>query len=104
MRAGKLDRLITIQRATYVDDGMGNQTPAWAKLADLRAQIVQASTEEYIRAYGASDDTVIIFRTRYFPGVKNEDQIVYAGSEFDIKETKELGRKQGLEIRCVSRP
>ena len=104
MRAGKLDRLITIQRAKDVDDGMGNQTPTWAKLADLRAQIVQASTEEYIRSYGASDDTVIIFRTRYFPGVKNEDQIIYAGAEFDIKETKELGRKQGLEIRCVSRP
>ena len=104
MRAGKLDRLIRIERATLTDDGMGNQTEEWLKLADLRAQIVQASTEEYIRAYGARAETVIIFRTHFFPDVKNSDRIMYAGSAFDIKETKELGRKQGLEIRCVSRP
>ena len=38
MRAGKLDRLIRIERATLTDDGRGNQTEEWLKLADLRAQ------------------------------------------------------------------
>ncbi len=104
MRAGKLDHLITIERPTYEDDGFGGQVPTWSKLADLRAQIVQSSTEEFIRAYGASDDYVIVFRTHFFPGVTNGDQIMFAGRAFDIKETKEIGRRQGLEIRCVSRP
>lgn len=104
MRSGKLDRLIRIERADFEDDGMGNQKPIWAKLADMRAEIVQASTQEYMRAYGASDENVIVFRTRFLDGVTNADRILYAGAPFDIKETKEIGRKQGLEIRCVSRP
>lgn len=104
MRSGKLDRLIRIERAAFEDDGMGNQTPIWAKLADMRAEIVQASTQEYMRAYGASDENVIVFRTRFLDGVTNADRILYAGAAFDIKETKEIGRRNGLEIRCVSRP
>lgn len=105
MRAGKLDKLIRIERPNgYTDDGHGGQNPVWAKVANIRAEIVQASTEEFIRAYGASDDNVIIFRTYFIDGVTNACRIIYAGAEFDIKETKELGRRKGLEIRCVSRP
>ncbi|MFI3904328.1 phage head closure protein [Ochrobactrum sp. S1502_03] len=105
MRAGKLDRLIRVERPDgYTDDGHGGQDPVWAKVADIRAQIVQASTEEFIRSYGASDETVIIFRTRFIDGVTPEDRITYGGGEYDIKEVKELGRRQGLEVRCVRRP
>lgn len=104
MRAGKLDRRIRLERSTPVSDGHGGLEDVWMKVADIRAEIVQASTEEFIRAYGASDDNVIIFRTYFIAGVTNADRIVYAGAEFDIKETKELGRRNGLEIRCVSRP
>lgn len=105
MRAGKLDRLIRIER--WEDNPEPNEygtvTPAFVKRADVRAEIVQASTDEFIRASGASDDNVIIFRTRFIPGVVNEDRIAYAGEVFDIKEVKPIGRNKGLEIRCVSR-
>lgn len=104
MRAGKLDRLIRVERPSYQDDGHGGLDPVWAKVADIRAQIVQSSTEEFIRSYGVSDETVIIFRTRFINGVTPEDRIEYGGGEYDIKEVKEIGRREGLEIRCVRRP
>jgi SPP1 family predicted phage head-tail adaptor len=102
MRAGKLDRIIRID--TYgpgVPDEYGTVTPGWTALATLRAQVVQSSTEEFIRAYGASDETVIIFRTRWLDGVTNADRISYEGGYFNLKEVKEIGRRKGLELRAV---
>ncbi|MGA1804442.1 phage head closure protein [Rhizobium sp. HT1-10] len=102
MRAGKLDRTIQIQRWTTdpEPDDMGTVTPGFTALATLRAQIVQASTDEYIRSAGATDETVIIFRTRWLAGVTNSDRVSYQGAFFNIKEVKEIGRREGLELRC----
>lgn len=102
MRAGKLDRSVTIQSNTYVVDDYGNPAYTWADLATVRAQIVQANTEEFIRAYGAADETVIIFRIRWLDGVKLADRIVYEGVNHNLKEIKEIGRRNGLELRCVA--
>ncbi|NTH50934.1 phage head closure protein [Agrobacterium rhizogenes] len=100
MRSGKLDRTITIQRYTSGVDDYGTPVMAWTDLANLRAQIVQASTDEFIRN-GAVDETVIIFRTRYLAGVTNADRISYGDGVLNLKEVKEIGRRQGLELRCT---
>lgn len=103
MRAGRLDSVIVIERAgTPVIDADGVPQETWDDLMTLRAQIIQASTEEYIRSYGASDETVTIFRTRYVAGITNADRVRFEGQTYDIKEFKELGRGKGLEIRCKS--
>ncbi len=101
MKAGKLDRIITVQRSSYVVDESGVPVYTWLDLATLRAELVQASTEEFIRAYGASDETVIIFRTRFFDGIDTADRVVYRGAFHNIKEIKEIGRRDGLEIRTL---
>ncbi len=102
MRAGKLDRSITIQRETSTVNDYGTPVKVWSDIATLRAEIVQASTEEFIRGWGASDETVIIFRTRYLSGVTLADRIVYGGAAHNLKEIKEIGRRRGLELRCVA--
>lgn len=100
MRSGKLDKLITLQRFTSTVDDFGTPVETWADLAELRAQVVQATSEEFIRA-GAESETVIIFRTRFLDGVTTADRVAFAGAAYDIKETKEIGRRGGLEIRCL---
>lgn len=100
MRAGQLDRSITIQRVTTTIDDYGTPTLTWVDVATVRAQQVQQSTQEYIRNFGASDDTVIVFRTWWLDGVTNADRIIYQSTSFNIKETKEIGRRAGLELRC----
>lgn len=103
MRAGKLDRSITIQRYTSGVDELGN--PAgyiWSDLVTVRAQILQQSTEEFIRGYGASDETAVIFRVRWIDDISNADRIVYQGQPHNLKEIKEIGRRVGLELRCVA--
>lgn len=100
MRAGLMDRTITIQRVTTTIDDFGTPVETWADLVTLRAQQVQTSTDEFIRGYGASDETVIVFRTWWRDGITNADRIVYVGDTYNIKETKEIGRRNGLELRC----
>lgn len=100
MRAGKLDRTITIQRFTSEPNEYGTPVETWTTVATLRAQLIQASTEEFIRG-GAVDETIIIFRTRWLAGVTTADRIEYEGVALNIKETKEIGRRKGLELRAV---
>lgn len=102
MRAGQLDRLIRIDHySTDAVDDFGTPTPAWTLIADgVPAQIVQASTQEFLRG-GASEETAIIFRIRWMAGVTLSDRVTYEGQVFNIKETKEIGRRKGLDLRCV---
>lgn len=102
MRAGSMDRTITIQRVSTSIDASGTPAEIWSDLVTLRAQQVQASTEEFMRAAGASDETVVVFRTWWRDGVTNADRIIYGGVIHNIKETKEIGRRNGLEIRTLS--
>lgn len=102
MRAGKLDSTIEIVRVQWVDDGRGNVTEQEVAVATLRAQIVQQSTEEFIRTFGASDETVIIFRTRWLDGVTPSDKVRFDGTNFNLKEVKPIGRRRGLELRCIN--
>lgn len=100
MRAGKLDREITIQAlGEGPPDEYGSPTETWTDAATLRAQLVEASTEEFQRAYGASGETAIIFRTRYLDGVTLAHRVSYDGQVHNLVELKEIGRRRGLELR-----
>lgn len=101
MRAGRLDRTVTIQRFTTAPDDYGTPVETWSDVATLRAEIVQASTAEFFKDEAPRDDTTIIFRTRFLAGITNADRVSYDGRFFNITETKEIGRRHGLEIRCV---
>lgn len=103
MRAGKLDKQILIQREGSTLDDFGAPAGSLSTIHTLRAQIITASTDEAIRAYGASTEVLTVFRTRYRDGIKVSDVISYAGALHDIKEIKELGRRKGLELRTISR-
>jgi head-tail adaptor len=99
-----MDRLIIIERqGVPLLDEYGNTQQTWALLCSLRAQKVQGSTEEFIRAYGASSETIVIFRTRYVEGITVADRLIHDGQVHDIKETKEIGRRRGMELRTIAR-
>ena len=100
MRSGKLRHVITIERFTSTVNEYATPVKTWTKLATLRAQVLQASTDEFIRN-GAIDQNVIVFRTRALAGITNADRIQYRGSTYNIKELKEL-EPRGLEIRALS--
>lgn len=102
MRAGKLDNSVTLRTVAYVDDGYGNSVPSETDFATLRAQVIEESTDEFIRTYGASTERLRIFRTRYVEGVELSMTVHHEGRPYNLKQIKQIGRRRGLELRCVA--
>ena len=101
MKSGRLSTAIQIQRATVTLSEAGTPAETWAKIADLRAEKVEQSTTEFMRGFGASDESVVIFRARFFAGVTNADRVLWGGQAYNIKEVSPIGRRKGVELRCV---
>lgn len=102
MRAGKLHETITIDRLGTTVDDYGTTSEGWTIVASVRAQLIQASTAEFLAAYGSKTEAVAVFKIRHLDDLHPDDRVTHAGTAYDIKEIKPLGRRQGLELRCVS--
>ena len=104
MKAGRLTEEIRIERSTSTINEYGTPSTTWAKLAVLRAEKVEQTTTEYIRNFGASDEEVVIFRTRFLDGITNADRLIWKGNAFNIQSVAPIGRRTGVELRCVRIP
>lgn len=104
MRAGLMDNVIDVQRATRSVNANGTPIETWTTYVTLRAQVLQQATEEFIRgSAGASDETTVVFRTWWHDGIGLADRIVFNGMLHNIKEIKPIGRRAGLEIRTFAK-
>lgn len=101
MRAGKLNDIVTLRSVTYVDNGYGGVKEVETDWAALRAQIIEESTEEFIRNWGVSSERLRIFRTRFIDGVTLDMKVMHRGAKLNLKQVKVIGRRRGLELRCV---
>jgi head-tail adaptor len=100
MRAGNLDRIITIERRTTGLDLYGTVIDTWALVATMRAQKLENATDDREGQRGDTTDTVITFRMRWLDGVTLEHRVTYEGQLFKITRIKEIGRRVGLDITC----
>ncbi|MDM8167153.1 phage head closure protein [Roseovarius sp.] len=100
MRSGKLVHVIEIQRASVTVNDAGTPSSTWGKVATLRAELVERSTEEFLRNAGETSETTVVFRTRHLDGVTDEDRVSFDGAAYDIEEITRIGRRKGLEFRC----
>lgn len=103
MRAGKLRYRITIQSFTETVDEYGVPTLDWSDVATVRAELIQQSTSEFIRAQGAVEDELVIFRTRYVASITNAMRVMFDGSPHDIREIAPDPMRRHMELRTVSR-
>ncbi|GAA4111182.1 phage head closure protein [Aminobacter aganoensis] len=102
MRAGKLDRTITIERKSEAVSDSGAVVAAWTPVATVRAEIVTSAASEFLTGFGEAESGNIAFRIRYLAGITTADRVTYAGQVYDLKEVTEIGRRRGLELRAVA--
>ncbi len=106
MRAGALDRQITIQERTAVQAGP-QVTYIWAALpggADIWAMKREVRGGEVIEGLARQAEVEVMFKIRWLDGVKREQRVIYEGAEFNILHVVELGRREGLELYCKGKP
>lgn len=103
--AGKLDRRITLERSTLSDDGL-SQVETWAPLAEVWAGMTPISDGERWRAgeVGATATHRFVIRHSSTSATLNpKDRLIYEGRTFNISGTKEIGRREGIEITASAR-
>lgn len=101
MKAGPLDRRVTIQRVTLEDDGYGS-VEVWADLVTISAQVVQQSGREFLAAAQTQAEQRVLFRLRWIEGLTVLDRVSYGGRLHNIQDVKELGRREGVELMTVA--
>lgn len=100
MRSGKLDRLITIERATETVAPSGAVSSTWTPIATVRAEIVNQTATEFLAGHGEAERGTIIFRIRFLADITTDNRITFNGAHYNVREIVEIGRRRGLELRA----
>jgi len=102
MRAGRLDRLIDLQRRSFIEDAEFKDEIETFSTYDTNVaaeRMDRSGNENYFE--GVNIPTrVTIYRIRYRDDVQELDRIVEDDKVYDIDYIKELGRREGLELTC----
>lgn len=90
-KAGRLDRRITIQRATTAADDHGTPIETWADQACAWASVVYPATGSGETQHEAVHlaTTNVLFTIRYRDGLLPTDRIVYNAQNYDITSISE---------------
>lgn len=117
MRAGRLDRLIDVERATVILDDAGQPIETWAKLVSNRpAEYRPMRGDERFTAqqFVATEQVeFLVHWTSDLATLNPRDRVVYPAttetppphqSVYEIMGVLELGRREGLRILTARRP
>ena len=106
MRAGKLDRRLTIRRASMSHDGFANVQGDPSDLATVWAERMPMSDGERNQQGGVFASATVRFRVRYSATVADlnpKDTLTCEGRGYEVLGVKEIGRREGLEITASER-
>jgi SPP1 family predicted phage head-tail adaptor len=118
MRAGRLDRMITIQRRTVTESDSGEPVETWTNLFLRRAASVSpVRGDERLSSDQLVASEQVEFRIRYAASVASlgpKDRIVYPALNtaaetpatrniYDVHGCSEIGRREGLKIIALRR-
>lgn len=102
MRAGKLDRRITLQTRTAVQSVSGEYTETFANLATVWAEVTDLRGREFFAAQQKNADVTTRFRIRWRDDVTVLHRIQYESRNYNIVHSAEIGRREGLELLAES--
>lgn len=107
MQAGKLDRRITIQRKTTVQNDLGEEAETWLDMATVSASKRDVSDSERVAAAEVSATITTRFQVRWSKNVQDVNpgghRLLFGDRVYDIAAVKEIGRREGLEITAAAR-
>ena len=102
MRAGDLDRRISIERFTSTVSDTGEPIETWTNLATRWAKVDQQSGREFFAAPQEVSERKVVFRIRWIEGLTVRDRVICDGAVHDIVEVRRLGRKEGVELHTTA--
>lgn len=105
IQAGKLNRRITIQGKSIVQDDVGAEIVTWGDVATVWAELLTLRGSERYALQQFVGHALQTFRIRWSSTVAvitTEHRISYDGRTFDITDVREIGLREGIEIDCYA--
>lgn len=106
MQAGRLDRRLTIQKKTVTQNSAGEEIETWSTHATVSAIKLENRGAERFTSQQLLGEGVKTFQIRWSNRVKaltSEHRILFDNRIHEIKDIRELGRREGIEIDCTVR-
>lgn len=107
MRAGKLDRRVTIQVRSVAQNSVGEEVESWGTLAEVWAGIEPQQAIQRFAVNQLLSEVSQVFRVRWYEWGStidpNQHRLVYRDRVYDIQGVFEIGRREGLQIACKAR-
>lgn len=104
MKAGRLDRRLMIRKRVVDSGGPWGDVTSWPEWREVAARLEHVNEDEAFAANELYTVRIVTFETRYLPGVDNQDRLECEGQFYDILGIREIGRREGLEIKAQWRP
>lgn len=105
MRAGQLDRTITLYApGTATDDGYTSK-PAMTLQGTRKARFIPERATEIYAGGGRQANVPIVLEVRSDPLTRQIDatwRVVMDGRTHDVTGTQEIGRREGIRISAVT--
>lgn len=106
MRAGRLDRRITISRRVETLSDSGSPVVTWTEVATVWASVKFDRGSERFAIQQVVGQGVVTFSIRWSDAVKEVStlhRITFDGRAYDIRDVRELGRREGIELDATVR-
>ncbi len=100
MTPALLTELIVIEREAETVRPDGGLDRTWSEIARTRAELSERTMAEVPQERGTLTVTTLTFKARWVPGITLADRILYGDLHFNISAVTEIGRRDGLEIKC----
>lgn len=104
MRAGVMDRRITIEALTEATDAYGGRAETWSPYKVVAAQLIAKTGRERFGEKGFGSEIDVVFRTRRLTGINPKTHRIREGEAlYDIFYVSPPDRRDVTELHCVRR-
>lgn len=108
MRAGRLDKLVTLDKRTRTrDPASGELVDTWSPLGEQWAEMLDGRAVERYGAAQKLAEVSVGFRLRWSPALlvltPDEHRLRWEGFVYDVKGVVEIQRRQGVAVLCEAR-
>lgn len=101
MRAGRLDRRITLQDFTTSRDATTNEpVKTWSDVATVWAQVKEMGGREFDENSQYIGERKTSFFIRWRDDLSLAQRVLYDGIVYEITARKEIARREGVELIC----
>ena len=103
MKAGKLRRQVTIERAAMIEGAYGPVPGPWEPVGTFAASIEPISGREFVAFRAAQSEITTRIRLRYQAGILPSDRITHGDTIYNVLSVIDPAmRNVELELMCTS--